>query len=54
MRLSEINLIVLITLYYIQDTQWNDLDYMDKNNDFTYNLDKFKDLPEFVNEIHSV
>lgn len=35
------------------DTQWNDLDYMDKNNDFTYNLDKFKDLPEFVNEIHS-
>ncbi|XP_017791091.1 PREDICTED: lysosomal alpha-glucosidase-like [Habropoda laboriosa] len=35
------------------DTQWNDLDYMDKNNDFTYNLNKFKDLPRFVNEIHS-
>ncbi|XP_034184315.1 lysosomal alpha-glucosidase [Osmia lignaria lignaria] len=35
------------------DTQWNDLDYMDKNNDFTYNLDKFKNLPEFVNELHS-
>lgn len=35
------------------DTQWNDLDYMDKNNDFTYNSDRFKDLPQFVNEIHS-
>ncbi|XP_011882286.1 PREDICTED: lysosomal alpha-glucosidase-like [Vollenhovia emeryi] len=36
------------------DTQWNDLDYMDKNNDFTYNKEKFRDLPEFVEEIHSV
>ncbi|XP_053996416.1 lysosomal alpha-glucosidase-like [Hylaeus anthracinus] len=35
------------------DTQWNDLDYMDKNDDFTYNTDKFKDLPQFVNEMHS-
>ncbi|CAK9806680.1 Lysosomal alpha-glucosidase [Anthophora plagiata] len=35
------------------DTQWNDLDYMDKNNDFTYNPNKFKDLPRFVKEIHS-
>ncbi|XP_017756803.1 PREDICTED: lysosomal alpha-glucosidase-like [Eufriesea mexicana] len=34
------------------DTQWNDLDYMDKNNDFTYNLEKFKDLPFFVKELH--
>ncbi|XP_011052776.1 PREDICTED: lysosomal alpha-glucosidase-like isoform X2 [Acromyrmex echinatior] len=36
------------------DTQWNDLDYMDKNNDFTYNKEKFKDLPKFVEEIHSI
>ncbi|CAL1679999.1 unnamed protein product [Lasius platythorax] len=36
------------------DTQWNDLDYMDKNNDFTYNKEKFKELPKFVEEIHSV
>ncbi|XP_014481924.1 PREDICTED: lysosomal alpha-glucosidase-like [Dinoponera quadriceps] len=35
------------------DIQWNDLDYMDKNNDFTYNKDTFKDLPKFVEEIHS-
>ncbi|XP_033325789.2 lysosomal alpha-glucosidase [Megalopta genalis] len=35
------------------DTQWNDLDYMEKNNDFTYNLEKFKDLPKFLEELHS-
>ncbi|XP_076238484.1 lysosomal alpha-glucosidase [Calliopsis andreniformis] len=35
------------------DTQWNDLDYMDKNNDFTYDLEKFKELPQFVDELHS-
>ncbi|XP_076282313.1 lysosomal alpha-glucosidase [Lasioglossum baleicum] len=35
------------------DTQWNDLDYMEKNNDFTYNLEKFKDLPQFLEELHS-
>lgn len=35
------------------DTQWNDLDYMDKNNDFTYDLEKFKDLPRFVQQLHS-
>lgn len=40
--------------FYFQDTQWNDLDYMDKNNDFTYNPKTFKELPQFVNEIHSV
>ncbi|XP_014207226.1 lysosomal alpha-glucosidase-like isoform X2 [Copidosoma floridanum] len=34
------------------DTQWNDLDYMDKNNDFTYDKTKFKDLPKFVKELH--
>ncbi|XP_076682895.1 lysosomal alpha-glucosidase isoform X2 [Andrena cerasifolii] len=36
------------------DTQWNDLDYMDKNNDFTYDVVKFRDLPQFINEIHSI
>ncbi|EFN85996.1 Lysosomal alpha-glucosidase, partial [Harpegnathos saltator] len=36
------------------DTQWNDLDYMDKNNDFTYDKNTFKDLPKFVEELHSI
>ncbi|XP_033207574.1 lysosomal alpha-glucosidase-like isoform X2 [Belonocnema kinseyi] len=34
------------------DTQWNDLDYMDKNNDFTFDKIKFKELPEFVKNLH--
>ena len=34
------------------DTQWNDLDYMDKHNDFTFDKIKFKELPEFVKNLH--
>lgn len=34
------------------DTQWNDIDYLDANKDFTYDHDKFAGLPEFVNSIH--
>ena len=34
------------------DTQWNDIDYMDKHNDFTYDKIKFKELPEFVKSLH--
>lgn len=37
-----------------QDVQWNDLDYMNKSNDFTYDKEKFKNLPEFVEELHKV
>ncbi|XP_043284600.1 lysosomal alpha-glucosidase-like isoform X2 [Venturia canescens] len=36
------------------DTQWNDLDYMKENNDFTYNTDKFGKLPEFVEHLHEI
>ncbi|KAI4475513.1 hypothetical protein M0802_015126 [Mischocyttarus mexicanus] len=36
------------------DTQWNDLDYMNKNKDFTYDNETFKDLPEFVDELHKL
>ncbi|CAG9860741.1 unnamed protein product [Phyllotreta striolata] len=35
------------------DTQWNDLDYMDNNNDFTYDPVNYQHLPEFVEELHS-
>ncbi|KAK2584914.1 hypothetical protein KPH14_002510 [Odynerus spinipes] len=34
------------------DTQWNDLDYMYKNNDFTYDNKTFEDLPQFIEELH--
>ncbi|XP_064480588.1 lysosomal alpha-glucosidase-like [Ornithodoros turicata] len=35
------------------DVQWNDIDYMDHRNDFTYDPDRFAGLPQFVNELHS-
>lgn len=34
--------------------QWNDLDYMNESNDFTYDKEKFKNLPEFVEELHKL
>jgi len=36
------------------DVQWNDLDYMNSSNDFTYDKEKFKNLPEFVEELHKL
>ncbi|XP_012261340.2 lysosomal alpha-glucosidase-like [Athalia rosae] len=35
------------------DVQWNDIDYMDRNNDFTFDTKAYKELPQFVEEIHS-
>lgn len=34
------------------DTQWNDLDYMNSSNDFTYDKVAFKGLPQFVRDLH--
>lgn len=36
------------------DTQWNDLDYMESRNDFTYDKAKFKELPSFVQHLHKI
>lgn len=36
------------------DVQWTDADAMDRRNDFTYDHDKYKGLPEFVDELHSM
>ncbi|KAK7068401.1 hypothetical protein SK128_024681, partial [Halocaridina rubra] len=36
------------------DVQWNDIDYMDQNKDFTYDRENYKDLPSFVEEMHQV
>ena len=36
------------------DVQWNDIDYMDRRNDFTYDQNKYSGLPEFVNNLHSI
>lgn len=37
---------------WLQDTQWNDLDYMDARRDFTFNKDGFRDFPAMVQELH--
>ncbi|GBP33029.1 Lysosomal alpha-glucosidase [Eumeta japonica] len=34
------------------DVQWNDLDYMNNSNDFTYDHVKYADLPHFVDKLH--
>lgn len=34
------------------DVQWNDIDYMDEFNDYTYDKVKFAGLPEFVDSLH--
>ncbi|XP_054834159.1 lysosomal alpha-glucosidase [Eublepharis macularius] len=34
------------------DVQWNDLDYTDAKRDFTFNKDKFKDMPNMVRDFH--
>lgn len=39
---------------FLQDTQWNDIDYMESNNDFTYDKVNYKGLPEFVDLLHKV
>lgn len=36
------------------DVQWNDLDYMSSNNDFTFNVTSFGGLPGFVKELHAL
>ena len=36
----------------LQDTQYTDIDYMEDTKDFTYDLVKFKDLPQFADYMH--
>ncbi|RWS02510.1 Lysosomal alpha-glucosidase-like protein, partial [Leptotrombidium deliense] len=36
------------------DVQWNDIDYMDNFNDFTYDKTTYSGLPEFVELIHKL
>jgi alpha-glucosidase (family GH31 glycosyl hydrolase) len=35
------------------DTQWSDIDYLDKYRDFTYDQVNFNGLGDFVNDLHS-
>ena len=33
--------------------QWNDIDYMERYLDFTYDADAFAELPALVEDLHS-
>lgn len=35
------------------DVQWNDIDYMDRHLDWTYNTKNFAELPEIVEDLHA-
>lgn len=34
------------------DTQWSDIDYLDRYRDFTYDPIEFTGLPDFIDELH--
>jgi hypothetical protein len=38
---------------WVQDTQWNDIDYMSDHLDFTYNTTTFAELPDLIANLHS-
>ncbi len=38
---------------HLQDTQWNDIDYMHDKLDFTYDSNTFGDLPALVADLHN-
>lgn len=46
--------IFFLILSLLQDVQWNDIDYVVRRNDFTYDKVNFKGLDKFVDELHKV
>lgn len=37
----------------VQDTQWNDIDYMQSHEDFTTDSKSFSNLPDVVADLHN-
>jgi len=52
-RLTIVSFCDLQQLLYLQDAQWNDIDYMRSHLDFTYDHDSFASLPQMVDDLHA-
>lgn len=44
----------VLCTFLSQDVQYGDIDYMESKLDFTYDLDTYAGLPEFVNDLHAM
>lgn len=42
----------MFSCFVFQDVQYTDIDYMEDKKIFTYDMDKFKDLPQFAEYMH--
>ncbi|XP_077184313.1 lysosomal alpha-glucosidase [Paroedura picta] len=42
----------MTTAQFPLDVQWNDLDYTDARRDFTFDKDRFQDMPDMVSDFH--
>ncbi len=38
--------------FVFQDVQYTDIDYMEDKKIFTYDMEKFKELPQFADYMH--
>lgn len=45
-------LALMCTCFVFQDVQYTDIDYMEDKKIFTYDMVKFKELPQFADYMH--
>lgn len=42
-----------LSFLFLQDVQYGDIDYMDEQRDFTYDLNTYNGLPDYVTQLKS-